>query len=77
MTAVRRLSVAGLVLAFSMLPVQAQEREAAAPLPLNELRTFTEVLERIRTSYVEPVDDATLLESAIRGLLEGLAPHSA
>src|SRR5690554_3832271 len=77
MTAVRRLSVAGLVLAFSMLPVQAQEREAAAPLPLNELRTFTEVLERIRTSYVEPVDDATLLESAIRGMLEGLDPHSA
>lgn len=76
MTAVRRLSVAGLVLVLSMLSVQAQEREAA-PLPLNELRTFTEVLERIRTSYVEQVDDATLLESAIRGMLEGLDPHSA
>ena len=77
MTAVRNLSMAGLVLAFSVLSVQAQEKEAAAPLPLNELRTFTEVLERIRTSYVEPVDDATLLESAIRGMLEGLDPHSA
>lgn len=76
MTAVRRLSIAGLVLVLSMLSVQAQERDAA-PLPLNELRTFTEVFERIRTSYVEPVDDATLLESAIRGMLEGLDPHSA
>nr|WP_269433246.1 S41 family peptidase [Halopseudomonas litoralis] len=59
------------------IPVQAQDQEAAAPLPLNELRTFTEVLERIRTSYVEPVDDATMLENAIRGMLEGLDPHSA
>ena len=77
MTAVRRLSIAGLVLVFSTLSVQAQEQQAAPPLPLNELRTFTEVFERIRTSYVEPVDDATLLESAIRGMLEGLDPHSA
>ena len=77
MTAVRRLSIAGLVLVFSTLSVQAQEQQAAPPLPLNELRTFTEVFERIRTSYVEPVDDATLLESAIRGMVEGLDPHSA
>src|SRR5690554_6751052 len=77
MTAVRKLAMTSLVLALGILPVQAQERETAAPLPLNELRTFTEVLERIRTSYVEPVDDATLLENAIRGMLEGLDPHSA
>ncbi|MFA5677134.1 MAG: S41 family peptidase [Pseudomonas sp.] len=77
MTAVRKLTVAGLVLLLGILPVQAQESPPAAPLPLNELRTFTEVLERIRTSYVEPVDDATLLENAIRGMLEGLDPHSA
>lgn len=77
MTAVRKISIASLVLMLGVLPVQAQEREAPAPLPLNELRTFTEVLERIRTSYVEPVDDATLLENAIRGMLEGLDPHSA
>ncbi|MFN3579780.1 MAG: peptidase S41, partial [Pseudomonas sp.] len=57
-----------------MAPVHAQESEAPAPLPLNELRTFAEVLERIRSSYVEPVDDATLLENAIRGMLEGLDP---
>ena len=82
MTAVGKLSIAGLVLLLGALPVQAQVRDttpppAAAPLPLNELRTFTEVLERIRTSYVEEVDDATLLENAIRGMLEGLDPHSA
>lgn len=77
MTAVQKMSIACLTLVLGVIPVQAQDSEAAAPLPLNELRTFTEVLERIRTSYVEPVDDATLLENAIRGMLEGLDPHSA
>lgn len=77
MTAVRKLTTVCLSLVLFSFAVQAQERQTAAPLPLNELRTFTEVLERIRTSYVEPVDDATLLENAIRGMLEGLDPHSA
>lgn len=77
MTAVRKLTTVCLSFVLISFAVQAQDRQAAAPLPLNELRTFTEVLERIRTSYVEPVDDATLLESAIRGMLEGLDPHSA
>lgn len=78
MAAVRDLSITvGLLVALAGAPALAQEREPAAPLPLNELRTFTEVLERIRTSYVEEVDDATLLENAIRGMLEGLDPHSA
>ncbi|MAB43528.1 MAG: peptidase S41 [Pseudomonadales bacterium] len=79
MIAARSLLVAGLSLAFVM-PLQAQEQAAeaaAAPLPLNELRTFAEVFERIRAAYVEPVDDATLLDNAVRGMLEGLDPHSA
>jgi carboxyl-terminal processing protease len=46
-------------------------------LPLDELRAFTEVLDRIKQNYVEPVQDKTLLENAIRGMLNGLDPHSA
>lgn len=45
-------------------------------LPLKDLRTFTEIFDRIRNAYVEPVDDQTLFENAIRGMLEGLDPHS-
>ena len=48
-----------------------------APLPLEELRTFAEVLDRIKAAYVEPVDDKTLLENAIKGMLSNLDPHSA
>ena len=47
-----------------------------APLPLRELRTFTEIFDRIRASYVEEVDDKTLLEYAINGMLTNLDPHS-
>jgi len=48
----------------------------AEALPLDELRSFTEVFSRIKRDYVEEVDDKALLENAIRGMLEGLDPHS-
>lgn len=47
------------------------------PLPLKELRTFTDVFANIKANYVEPVEDKELLENAIRGMLAGLDPHSA
>ena len=46
------------------------------PLPLEELRTFSDVYARIKNDYVEDVDDKTLIENAIRGMLSGLDPHS-
>ena len=52
------------------------EREETAALPLDDLRTFAEVFGRIKKDYVEPVEDKTLLEDAIRGMLAGLDPHS-
>ncbi|MCG4452403.1 MULTISPECIES: S41 family peptidase [unclassified Pseudomonas] len=48
-----------------------------APLPLDDLRTFAEVMDRIKSAYVEPVSDKTLLENAIKGMLSNLDPHSA
>ena len=41
-----------------------------------DTRTFTEIFGRIKQDYVEPVSDKVLLESAIRGMLSGLDPHS-
>ena len=46
-------------------------------LPLQDLRIFVEVFNQIRSAYVEKVDDRTLLENAIKGMLNGLDPHSA
>ena len=53
------------------------ERTDGGTLPLEDLRTFTEVFARIKSDYVEPVEDKVLLENAIRGMLTGLDPHSA
>ena len=46
-------------------------------LPLDEIRTFVDVFDRIKKAYVEPVDDKTLLDNAIKGMLSELDPHSA
>jgi carboxyl-terminal processing protease len=56
--------------------IKGEAKIAPSNLPLEELRAFAEIFERIRTSYVEPVDDKTLLENAIHGMLGGLDPHS-
>ena len=55
---------------------ERQSQEAMAPLPLEELRTFTEVFSRIQSDYVEPIDDKKILKDAIQGMLSGLDPHS-
>ena len=65
----------GVFLAFGQ-GVFAQRGDEAA-LPLEDLRTFTEVFAKIKNDYVEPIGDGTLLENAIRGMLSGLDPHSA
>nr|WP_229802761.1 S41 family peptidase [Halioglobus pacificus] len=56
------------------LPVTAVEEQSR--LPLDELRTFADVFNQIRSGYVEEIDDSTLLEYAIQGMLTGLDPHS-
>jgi len=45
-------------------------------LAWEQARLFAEVLERVKRDYVEPIDDAELLESAIRGMVSDLDPHS-
>jgi carboxyl-terminal processing protease len=54
-----------------------REAETAASLPVEELRTFSDVFGRIKNDYVEDVEDKALLENAVRGMLSGLDPHSA
>jgi len=55
----------------------AQKAATIAPLPIEELRAFTEVFGRVKSDYVEPVDDKKLITEAINGMLTGLDPHSA
>jgi carboxyl-terminal processing protease len=64
---------AGLTLNYSAVA----DKEAEAPLPIEELRAFTDVFARIKSDYVEPVDDKKLINGAINGMLSDLDPHSA
>ena len=51
-------------------------KEEARGLPLDQLRNFSDIFSRIKSDYVEDVEDEVLLEHAIRGMLSGLDPHS-
>jgi len=56
--------------------VFAEKDDVRATLPVEELRTFSDVFGRIKNDYVVDVDDKELIENAIRGMLSGLDPHS-
>jgi len=45
-------------------------------VPLDEIRRFVAVYNAVRAAYVDPVDDKKLMQSAVRGLLLELDPHS-
>jgi len=74
------LVIAGAVLGATLTigqSVLATKNSGNSSLPLEQMRTFTDVITRIKNDYVEEVSDDELFESAIRGMLNGLDPHSA
>jgi carboxyl-terminal processing protease len=83
--------IAGIILGFcgaltsgvlADRPGDATRADAAraaprAGLPWQEASLFAEVYERIKRDYVDEVDDHTLMEKAVRGMVAALDPHSA
>ena len=81
------------VLATALLAVPASAQEKANPVapsddpdaaeseiakvPLDEIRRYVAVYNAVKEAYVDPVDDRKLMQSAVRGLLLDLDPHSA
>jgi carboxyl-terminal processing protease len=49
---------------------------ASAAAPYAELSVFSSVLRLVREAYVEPIDDASLVRAAVRGMLAALDAHS-
>lgn len=56
--------------------VLAERGTTEKSLPWDEARLLAEVLERVKQEYVEPVEDSDLIESAVRGMVTNLDPHS-
>jgi carboxyl-terminal processing protease len=77
-----KLKVAGLLAvgavagALTTMQIQAIARNSLASLPLEDIQRLTDVFERIKTDYVEPVDEKKLISDAIGGMVAGLDPHS-
>ena len=71
--------VLGVMLAVGqgVLAERENSRHSAQSIPLEDIRSLSEVFGKIKQNYVEDVKDKELLENAIRGLLSGLDPHSA
>lgn len=68
-------AVAGILISLGITAVA--QREVRSPLPVDELRQFTDVFGAIKANYVETVEDKRLISEAISGMLSGLDPHSA
>lgn len=68
--------VAGVTISLHFAAL-ADRDTVSTPLPVEELRAFTEVFGHIKNNYVETVSDKKLFTEAINGMLTGLDPHSA
>ena len=69
-------AIAGVMLSLNFSAV-AEKQSTVLNLPIEEVRMLSEVFGRIKSDYVEDVDDKRLIKEAINGMLTGLDPHSA
>jgi carboxyl-terminal processing protease len=53
------------------------EKMGVSDLPVDDLRVFAEVFSKVKTDYVEEVEDKKLINEVLTGMLQGLDPHSA
>ncbi|RDL43332.1 peptidase S41 [Marinomonas piezotolerans] len=54
----------------------AEDLPAERRIPLEEIQTFVETFETISAGYVEELDDQTILNKALKGMVSSLDPHS-
>ncbi len=76
-----RKLMTGLLLAFMMAApinsqVQAQQSKASQDEFYEQLDLLMRIFERVRSEYVDEVDDSEVIEAAIQGMLKSLDPHS-
>ena len=62
--------------ALTLIPITTSSLAAADADTMKELDTFMDVFNQVRATYVDPVDDHTLIKGAIDGMLAALDPHS-
>lgn len=66
----------GLSLSFGGGLLASRQQPVANDTALDQARLLAEVMQRVKSDYVETIDDSELVDSALRGMLSELDPHS-
>jgi carboxyl-terminal processing protease len=70
-------TILGVSLSVGGILLDERKRPSNRQLTLEQARLITEVMNRIKSDYVEPLDETELLENALRGMVADLDRHSA
>lgn len=69
---IKKISFTIFLFSFSLFFISLSSRAAETPkIPLDDIRTISETYSRIKANYAGEVDDATLLQSCIAGMVKG------
>ena len=68
--------VVALSVPATVLVAQSMQRQQAQNQQIEDLDEFLAVYRKVKSSYVDKVDDKQLMEGAIQGMLASLDPHS-
>ncbi|SKA19411.1 S41 family peptidase [Legionella maceachernii] len=73
-------AMATLVTTALIFPAQVfsegEQTSGTKQIPMEDVQRFSNAIGEIKKYYVKPVDDKELFDNAIRGMLNGLDPHS-
>ena len=62
--------------AFAAEASETDSDQQANGVPLEDVQRFSNAISQIKKYYVKPISDKELFDNAIRGMLNGLDPHS-
>ncbi len=66
--------VLGVSISFAVTVYAAKDQDK---IPLEQIQTFSQVFEIVKSNYVDPTSDKKLMDGAINGMVSALDPHSA
>ena len=70
------LQATALAAALAVVPLATAAMAQSDRAAYRELELFMDIFARVKASYVDKVDDKTLIKGAINGMLQSLDPHS-
>jgi carboxyl-terminal processing protease len=66
----------GFAMAITINAMAERPNDAVSDVPLELLQTYSDVLDQVRSDYVDDVSESELIENSIRGMISELDPHS-